>query len=80
MEIIGGRCCATCSHHSKEDAQLFCRRNPPLPVPMIKIGPNGPFVAGIQSFFPPVAANWRCGEYHHSPVHAVAEITRGPVA
>lgn len=55
--------CGTCRHYFKEGQMGTCRRNPPY-AQMIPIqGRLGQVEMSLQGFWPPVAADARCGEW-----------------
>lgn len=64
QSIIRPDTCSTCPHRvAMPNNGLECHAHPPLPHPVIAMTPQGPRLVDVVSVFPPVQADFHCGEH-----------------
>lgn len=76
--LLAEDCCGRCKHahavFGSHAPTIYCRRFPPVPFPIIAVGPEGPTQAGTVSNFPSVLGDMTCGEFkrkiHHGHTSA----------
>lgn len=62
-EILKPNTCRVCFWATSDGRQLYCRRFPPRPHPVIVMTAKGPVQQAVFANFPCVQGDWWCGEW-----------------